>query len=66
MQHTSDGSIKQFCEDTLPTNGQRCGRPASIAIIRFGERFSVCAECATRDYLRQNHNGAAQKMTNRN
>ena len=26
---------------------------ASIWIIRFGEPFSLCAECALRDYLRQ-------------
>jgi hypothetical protein len=60
MDHTPDNSIKQFCEDMLPTTGRRCGRPASITIIRFGEPFSVCAECAMRDYRRQ-RNGAVQK-----
>jgi hypothetical protein len=58
MEHEPDISIKQFCEDTLPTTGRRCGRTASITILRFGEQFNVCAECATRDYLRQ-RNGVA-------
>jgi hypothetical protein len=34
------------------TTGQRCGNPASIWIVRFGERFNLCAECALRDYFR--------------
>jgi hypothetical protein len=46
-----DGKIA--CEETLPTTGQRCGRPTSVWIIRFGERFNLCAECALRDYRRQ-------------
>ena len=45
----NDGSA---CEEPSPTTGQRCGRPTSVWIIRFGERFNLCANCALRDYLR--------------
>jgi hypothetical protein len=58
MRRASDSSIEAFCEEALLTNGQRCARPASITITRFGETFSVCAECAMRDYLRHHRNGA--------
>ena len=46
----NDGSA---CEEPSPTTGQRCGRPTSVWIIRFGERFNLCAECALHDYMRQ-------------
>jgi hypothetical protein len=58
MVSVSDSSIKDVCEETLPTNGLRCARPASIRITRFGEPFSVCAECAMRDYLHHLRNSA--------
>jgi hypothetical protein len=60
MGHASANTTKQLCQDMLPTTGQRCSRPASITIYRFGEPFSVCAECAMRNYLRHQGNGAAE------
>ena len=47
-----DDTTEPRCEDTLPTTGRRCHRPALIVVIRFGEPFNLCAECALRDHDR--------------
>ena len=53
MRGALDEIGKIACEETLPATGQRCCKPTSIWIVRFGELFNLCAECALRDYMRQ-------------
>ena len=44
---------QNLCEKSLAT-GKRCGKPASIAVIRSGQSVGVCADCALKEYLSEN------------
>jgi hypothetical protein len=41
---------KNLCEKSL-AKGKRCGKPASIAVIRGGQSVGICADCALKEYL---------------
>jgi len=44
---------ENLCEKSIVA-GKRCGKPASITVIRGGQPVGICVDCALKDYLGEN------------